>query len=196
MLDWLLSNLEAVEGFIIFVLAVVSFVVTLFVKHSVKKSISNFKEVLNMSEKPTYRTVFTRVTPSQSFSETVPDYRLNPDTNELEELPLPRNIQAKIDSFVESALDRALKRFQPEVSATVDDVAERLDNSTLDLSSMAEAMEIAEQYREQLNLPDNYSMSDIYGAVNKYSSELKNKLSSLRQPSSNPVSGGDNNGKA
>lgn len=196
MLDWLLSNLEAVEGFIIFVLAVVSFIVTLFVKHSVKKSISNFKEVLNMSEKPTYRTVFTRVAPSQSFSETVPDYRLNPDTNELEELPLPRNIQAKIDSFVESALDRALKRFQPEVSATVDDVAERLDNSTLDLSSMAEAMEIAEQYREQLNLPDNYSMSDIYGAVNKYSSELKNKLSSLRQPSSNPVSGGDNNGKA
>ena len=196
MLDWLLANLEAVEGFFIFVLAVVSFIVTLFVKHSVKKSISNFKEVLNMSENPTYQTFFNRVSPSQSFSETVPDYRLNPDTNELEELPLPRNIQAKIDSYVESALDRALKRFQPEVSATVDDVAEQLDNSTLDLSSMAEAMEIAEQYREQLNLPDNYSMSDIYGAVDKYSSELKNKLSSLRQPSPNPVSGGDNNGKA
>lgn len=196
MLDWLLANLEAIEGLVIFVLAVVSFVVTLFVKHSVKKSISNFKEVLNMSKNPTYQTAFTRVSPSQSFSETVPDYRLNPDTNELEELPLPRNIQAKIDSFVESALDRALKRFQPEVSATVDDVAERLDNSTLDLSSLAEAMEIAEKYREQLNLPDNYSMSDIYGAVDKYSSELKNKLSSLRQPSPNPVSGGDDNGKA
>lgn len=196
MLDWLLANLEAIEGLVIFVLAVVSFVVTLFVKHSVKKSISNFKEVLNMSKNSIYQTAFARVVPAQSFFETVPDYRLNPDTNELEELPLPRNIQAKIDSFIESALDRALKRFQPEVSATVDDVAERLDNSTLDLSSMAEAMEIAEQYREQLNLPDNYSMSDIYGAVDKYSSELKNKLSSLRQSSPNPDYGGDNNGKA
>lgn len=195
MLNWILSNLDVVQELIIFALAVISFIVTLLVKRSVKKSINSFSEVMDLKNKSKFLTEETRCSSSQSFSETVPDYHLNADTNELEVLPSPRNIQAKIDSYIESALDRALKRFVPEVSATVDDVAEQLDTSTLDLSSMAQAMEIAESYREQLGLPDSYSISDIYGAVDKHSQELKKRLSELRQPQT-PPDGGTDNGKA
>lgn len=113
---------------------------------------------------------------SQSFTEEVKDYILDPVSNELQELPIPKNIQQYIQSFVGSCLERTLERFLPsnveESNDTYADYTERVE----DLSRLGEAMELAEEYREVFHLPDNATMAQIFAAVDKNAQELKSKL--------------------
>ena len=101
----------------------------------------------------------------QKFSEYVDDYVYNPDTKHLEPLP-PKNIQAEIQSYIDCALERALERFLPHDVEKRDDVVD-YGEAVEDLASLGNAMAIVEDYREKLNLPDNYSMAQIYGAVSE-----------------------------
>lgn len=165
----------------VLVLSCLAFLITFVRTGSLKKAIKNFSEV-NMVK---YRTMATRekTAPSpQEFSEFEDDYVLNPDTNELEKLPIQKNIQAKIDSYLECALEKALERFLPQNVSEVDDVREDYSKSVEDLGSLGAAMEAAEEYRERFNLPDNYSLSDIYDFVDKHAKELKVKLSEFNKP--------------
>lgn len=120
---------------------------------------------------------------AQSFSEYKKDYVLNSATNELEELPNPVNIQAKIDSYLECALDRVLDRFTPNVVESSDMVREDFQNSVDDLASLGEAMEIAEEWRDRLELPASYSMAQIYAAVDERAQKLKKNLSDFGKKS-------------
>lgn len=125
-----------------------------------------------------YRTFETREKKSQEFTPYRDDYLLNSSTNELEKLPIPKNVQEKIDSYVECALERALERFLPSNVTDVDDVAD-YTQKVEDLSILGEAMEVAEGYRDELGLPDNYSIAQIYEAVDARAKELKGKLSEI-----------------
>lgn len=159
-----------------FVLAFIAFIITFVRTGSVKKSLRDFKEVFEVK----YRTFDTRdkTAPKPTeFSPYVDDYVLNPDTNELEKLPNPKNIQAKIDSYIECALDRSLEKFMPNVVSEIDDVSEQYSRSREDLASVGEAMEIAEEYRDKFGLSDNASIADIYSELDKHSRVLKDKLS-------------------
>lgn len=171
--DFLSLYCEYVVAGIFFILAVVSFLVTLFTKRDVTKSIKSFEEVLNLPKK--YLTAETRKIVQQEFSEEVPDYVLSARTNELQVSSISKNIQDYINSHIDTALERALQRFT--VPNVIDeDVVEDYTKKTDDLSSMAEAMEIAEYYRDAFNLPVTASISDIYAAVDKKASELKLKI--------------------
>lgn len=154
------------------VIAVVSFVVTFVRTGNIKKSLNNFLGVSDMykSQKVKYS--------GQTFSQTVPDYILNSSTNELERKEFDKNVQDKIQSYVDTALCVALDKLLPDKVDERDDVATRYDESLVDLASLADGIETAEHYRELLNLPDNYSVSQIYDAVGKHSKQLRSKLES------------------
>lgn len=125
-----------------------------------------------------YRTIDTREKKSQSFTPYRDDFLLNSSTGELEKLPIPENVQEKIDSYVECALERALERFLPKNVTESDQIVD-YTQSVEDLAVLGDAMEVAEAYREELGLPDNYSLAQIYAAVDARAKELKGQLGEL-----------------
>lgn len=159
-------------------LGVFSFVVTFFRTSNVKESINNFKEVLDLKG---YHDLSSGKVVSQTFSDTKPDYVLNPVTNELERKPIDKNIQEYIQSFLESSLERALEKFLPQNVTESENTYADYTKSVEDLSLIGESMDIAEEYREKFNLPDNYSMADIYSFVDKQAQGLKSKLAEFNK---------------
>lgn len=176
--EFLQCYYEYIVGAVIFLMAVVSFFVTLLTKKSVTKSVNSFKEVFDLKTK--YLNADTRVRPSQSFSEEVTDYVLNENTNELVVSPLPKNVQDYIDSHIDTALERALERFMEPKNVLEEDVVNDFTSSVNDLTYLAEAMEKAEYYREKLGLPDSYSVGQIYSAVDKHAQDLKIKIKEVQ----------------
>lgn len=121
---------------------------------------------------------------AQTFTPYEKEYVLNPEDNNLEELKGPgKNVQAQIDSYLECALDRILARFEESAALYKKSVADDLVNDYTvakdDLMSLAEGMDVAEEYREKYHLPDTYSMADIYGYVDKLAAGMKEKLENL-----------------
>lgn len=176
MVTFILEHSDLFNDLVILALSVVGFIVTIIRTGNVKKSIDSFKEVEELKktvESRTYR---------QSFTPDEKDYILNPATNELEEKPIPKNVQDYINSHIETCLERVLERFLPqqhsEEDNTIADYTQRVD----DLASIGEAMELAEEYRDKFGLPDNYTMSQIYEAVDKSAKSLKDKLSEANKP--------------
>lgn len=115
---------------------------------------------------------------SQTFSEEIPDYVLNPVTNELEESPIPKNVQKYIESYIDTALDRVIERFLPEnvVEAEGEDNVTDYTQMYEDLAYAGEVFDIAEDYREKFNLPDTMSVQDVFKYVEKTSEDLANRL--------------------
>lgn len=110
------------------------------------------------------------------FKNTVTDYILDPVTNELSESPVPKDVQAQIESYIDVALDRALEKFLPKVVAEDNDnVADYVQHSQ-DLAVMSEAYDLAEEYRERYNLDPKMSTADIYKFVGEQADKMKNDL--------------------
>lgn len=185
MLDFLVSNwLEILIGFVAFVCFVVTFIRT----GSITKSLDILKEVFDLK----YRTVDTRINEKQSFSDFIKDYILNTATNELEELPIPKNVQDKIQSFIGTSLEFALEKFLPKVknydeycndlcSVPTEVIADVYQSRVEDMASIAESMELAEKYRQDFGLPDTATYADIYAAIDKKARELKESLNKVRE---------------
>lgn len=115
---------------------------------------------------------------TQMFSEEVPDYVLNPVTNELEESPIPKNVQKYIESYIDTALDRVIERFLPEnvVESEGEDNVADYTQMYEDLAYAGEVFDIAEEYRDKFNLPDTMSVQDIFKYVEKTSEDLAERL--------------------
>lgn len=179
MVSFILEHSDLFNDLVILALSVVGFIVTIVRTGNVKKSIDSFKEVEELK-----KTVESRAY-KQSFTPEVKDYILNPATNELEEKPIPKNVQDFINSHIESCLERVLERFLPPVvqdDNVIADYTQRVD----DLASIGEAMEIAEEYREKFALPDDYTISQIYDFIGKSADKLKVKLSEANRPKQEP----------
>lgn len=110
----------------------------------------------------------------QSFETTKPVYRLNKATGELELTDETVDLQEVINSCLDSALDRVLDRLMPKVQE-VEDVAE-LDTMREDLDFAMQTCDLAEEYREKYNLPETYSVQDIFNEVAKKAEILKAKV--------------------
>ena len=115
---------------------------------------------------------------TQTFSEEVPDYVLNPVTNELEESPIPKNVQKYIESYLDTALERVIERFLPEnvIEADGEDNVADFTQMYEDLAYAGEVFDIAEEYRDKFNLPDTMSVQDVFNYVGKMSAELAERL--------------------
>ncbi len=168
--EWILS---IVVGFL-------CFFVTLLRTGSVKKAIKNLKEYEEMLKYKTALQAMDKPPEGQTFSNTVPDYILDPVTNELERSPIDKDVQAYIDSHIDVALDRALEKFLPKEVINSDDVADYTAHSQ-DLAVMGEAFELAEHYRDVYHLDDNMSVSDIYNFVGEQADKMKNDLLKYNQ---------------
>lgn len=112
----------------------------------------------------------------QQFSEEVPDYVLNPDTNELEELSIPKNVQKYIDSYIDCALERILERAMPSEDSQQTDPVEEYTGAVQDLALLGEAMEQAEFYREKFGLSNYATIAEIYGRVDEQAKLLKQQI--------------------
>lgn len=114
---------------------------------------------------------------AQSFTNQRTEFKLNKRTNELEVLPDKTDLAQLIQSSIDTALDRVLQRLQPDVDDMPDTLEQDYDNSIDDLNDLAQAVEVAETYRERLNLPLEMSVTDIYKQVSDYSETLRQKIS-------------------
>lgn len=162
--EWILTILCSVVG------AVFVYVRT----RSLVESLNYLKESLFMGN---FKTLESNGSVQQSFSETVPDYVLNPQSNELEELEVPKNVQVYIQSYIDCALERALERYLPKETDNMEaDPREEYEASVADLAVLGEAMEQAEVYREKFGLSNHASIADIYAEVDKRAQLLKEKI--------------------
>lgn len=164
--------LSVIIGFLCFLLAWVR-------TGSLKKAINQLKEYEEMIKYKTASKAQEEPREGQKFSRTVPDYILDPVTNELQRSPIDKDVQAYIDSHIDVALDRALERFLPKVVES-DDIAYYTAQSQ-DLAVMGEAFEIAEDYREKYNLDPNMSVADIYKYVGEQADKMKQDLLKYNQ---------------
>ena len=116
---------------------------------------------------------------TQDFSgcELITDYKLDEVTGELVELPTKRDIQAEIDSFAETALENVFDRFMPVKDLSADEQAvEYRQRITDDLSLLAEASQVAEDYKEELRLDPSMSISEVYKQVFLKSEDLAKSI--------------------
>lgn len=167
--DWNFDSVLSLLFFVsIFVVSVINFFRTGRLSNGAKKFIT---DEVNMLKKDTSGY-------SQTFSEEVPDYVLNPVTNELEESPIPKNVQKYIESYIDTALDRVIERFLPEnvVEAEGEDNVADYTQMYEDLAYAGEVFDIAEDYRDKFNLPDTMSVQDVFEYVEKMSEDLAERL--------------------
>lgn len=109
--------------------------------------------------------------------ELITDYKLDEVTGELVELPTKRDIQAEIDSFAETALENVFDRFMPVKDLSADEQAvEYRQRITDDLSLLAEASQVAEDYKEELKLDPAMSISEVYKQVFLKSEDLAKSI--------------------
>lgn len=167
--NWSSDNLLAICFFVAsFIVSVINFFRTGRLSNGAKKFII---EEVNALKKDTSGY-------SQTFSEEVPDYVLNPVTNELEESPIPKNVQKYIESYIDTALDRVIERFLPENVVEAEGEENVADYTQMyeDLAYAGEVFDIAEDYRDKFNLPDTMSVQDIFKYVEKTSEDLAERL--------------------
>lgn len=130
--------------------------------------------------KPTYRETLTeddKKSEVKSFKSLVPQYRLNKVTNLLEESE-PLDIVKLVQSSVETALSNVLERLMPETpkETLYADYTQTAD----DLDILAEALDVAESYREKLGLSDELSAEEVFGKMSSYASDIEKKLKEIQ----------------
>lgn len=133
----------------------------------------SIKKEVNMKFRSTnYQDVEPEKTRRQAFTNKRKEYALNEHTNQVEETG-ETDLQELVNSSKEVALDRLLNRFLPQVVEEAEDVYMSMQD---DLAAYGELLERAEEYREELSLPLEMSIADIFAAVSAESSKLKADL--------------------
>lgn len=141
-------------------------------------------EVSNMKQRtPNYRenlTVEQKFAEGQTFSPLVKQFKLDKRSGELVELE-PLDIQKLIDSSLDTALDRVLKRLMPDEQPqpTFADMTALSD----DLDFMSEALDTAEEWREKLGLSDEISVGDVFQKMSEYEKQLAQQLNQINNQS-------------
>ncbi|AXH76675.1 MAG: hypothetical protein [Microviridae sp.] len=105
--------------------------------------------------------------------ELVTDYKYDEVTGELIELPTKRDVQAEIDSFASTALENVFDRFMPIKDLPPEEQAVEYRQRIIDdLELLAQASQVAEDYKEQMGLDSKLSISEVYKQVFLKSEEL------------------------
>lgn len=187
-MSWFLQNYEIVLAVLSIGFSFLFGILTFIRTGSVKNSLNVMKEVNESLSKfyggneLKYKTIESEKPKATEFSPYKDKFILDVSTGELEKLPTPENVQDRIDSFLECALERALERFMPKGVVESEEVAEGYSRCCDDLAGLAEAMEIAEEYRDRYHLSESMSMADIYDFVDEQARELKEKLDTFSKP--------------
>lgn len=107
-------------------------------------------------------------------------YRYNAEKNILEELPTKIDIQAQIDSHIETCLEKVLERFLPIADPTAVEVA-TTQKKLSKLDEMLALTEKANEYRQAFKLSDDLSIQEVFNAVSNKAEALKLQLSNFNK---------------
>lgn len=171
---------------IAYVLTVLLAIVNWLRTGSVKSLLNKFFKGVSLMDirKPDYRAESGTDALSQEFSNLKTEYKLNERTNELVELPDKTDLSQQIQSVNVSTLDMLLEKFGV---SNFSDVLKSVEptvkgdyaNVSDDLDDIAQAMDIAEEYREKFDLPLEMSIKDIYSHMSIYQKQLGDKLDNI-----------------
>ncbi|WGL31473.1 hypothetical protein [Dipodfec virus UOA04_Rod_1094] len=172
-MEWIYDVLPYVAMILSALLSVINMVYTRKTGKSIDAEVSNLMKVRT----PNYRqsmTVAEKVADGQTFSRFVKQYKLDPRTGALIELE-PLDIQQLINSSADTALDRVLNRLMPDESNNQPTYAD-LTHVTEDLDFLSECNDVAETWRERLNLSPDMSISDVFQKMSEYEQTLTAQL--------------------
>lgn len=181
---FLLDNLDAIIlNIASLVMAIITYRRTGKVKRSLDGLTKGDMEVMD------YRTANYRATDpplahAQKFPNVKTEYELDRHTNELVELEEKTDLQAQINSENTSSLDMLLEKFGVSnfsdiIGGLKPTLEENYERATDDLMDIANAMDIAEEYRDKLKLPLEMNISDVFKEVDKYAHKLSDEISAL-----------------
>lgn len=175
------------------IVSIIEFIVFFVISIMLYRKTGNIKYLKEVVDDMRYRTPSYNVTETldkktgettvqvqratQSFDKLVPIYRLNKVTNELEKTDEFVDIQEQIESYKEMALQSMLDRFMPKL---VDETADYTHVQN-DLDYLTECFNVAEDYRERLNLSESASVQDVFAKMKEYSDRLKSDLENYQK---------------
>lgn len=141
-----------------------------------KKSNKNFLEVFEMLFKT--NDVLGQSTKGQNFTRFSKVYRLNKATGDLEDTGDVIDVHELIQSCKDTSLDACLEKYLPNVT-TAEDTAINYHKSLDVLDAMLNATQLAEKYRDELELDSSLSFNDIFKKVKEHSDSLANQLKNI-----------------
>lgn len=122
----------------------------------------------------------------QVFDKLIKVYRLNKVTGKLEETEETIDIQEMVNSSLSTCMTEVLSKFFPE-NIPQDESIIQVGEMQDDLDFLQETFQIAEKYRDALNLGADVSVQEIFACVQKEKTALEN---SLKQEKKETVVGG------
>ena len=160
------------------VLSVIVFIITYVRTGSIKKSIERLKELDEEMKFKTYNDLHKK-SYAQSFSQFKDNYVLNPETKMLEKLDTQTNLQDEINKYIDTRLEVVLSKFLNTPETPEEQAQSAYAESQVDLATLGEALDLAEEYRVQFGLPDTATPAEIFSKVQQYSADMKAKLDKL-----------------
>lgn len=179
-----MENFDNIAYLVALVLSVLNAIITFVRTGTLKKEYKNM-----VYRSPDYQESLTdeeKAQQAQTFDNLKTEYRLNRNTGELEVQPDKTDLQSLINSSIHTAFDRVLSRLLPQEDLE-GEIESEYDSVSDDLMDYAAILDKAEDYREQFELPDDMSVSDIFKRVQEESDSLKTRLDNLRKPVQKPV---------
>lgn len=122
--------------------------------------------------------------PKTVFSQYIPEYKYNEKTGELKETGGKIDVQAMIQSYVDTCLSAVLDKFLPGNDLTAvgqNDVYGEVKHT--ELNDLADMYEQAEVYREKYGLSDELSAVEVFKAVDDMSQKQNAYVKGLTKQS-------------
>lgn len=149
-----------------------------------KNILSEVKKVLNYRSAD-YRTNPEDIDCGTVFSNLIPQYRLNKATGMLEECD-PIDITKLVNSSRNVELKTLLAKLEQGNAELTQSVKSQYEDYSDDLDELANALDVAEEYREKFGLDENVSVSDIFAKIEQERDKLKTTLDTLSKAQEQP----------
>lgn len=180
MQDWIIELLPTLALVLSFFLNVINMVYTRMTGKSIDKELSMIKYTADG-----YTTVKDKEPKGTTFSNLIPQYRLNKATGMLEEAE-PLDITALCNSSRNVELKELLARLESGTAELTQTVKTQYEDYSDDLDEMANALDIAEDYRERFGMNENVPVSDIFKRIEQERDKLKQSLETLEKAQEQP----------
>lgn len=112
------------------------------------------------------------------FSNLIPQFRLNKASGILEEAE-PLDITALANSARNVELKELLSKLEAGTAELTQQLKTKYEDYTDDLDELANALDVAEEYRERFGMSEDISVSDIFARIEQERDKLKQSLENV-----------------
>ena len=169
-------SFEQIVKFILGLLVLIAPIVTFIRTGSIKKSLKEIDNIVKYKNENLDTSTYT-----QSFDRMVDDWQFS----EEKDAPIligKKDIQAYIQSFADTALDKILDKFLtgglqvPVTRVQEEDGINDIDYTREPMLTYAELLDKAEEYRERYKLSDELNALDVFKFVEENSKKLQKSV--------------------